>query len=318
MDHPLDLSPVPAWESHLRTICEHFQKTSGGKCLLWVNPAQHDPIEDDALAAGRKVRVRIVHPRFDVKYAPYLVQLDLTDAEDADLFARSVRLAWDSWTLDSLLAFRGQPIAGWILTDETPELLAHHWATYSHLQVQDRLTKLLRFHDPSVREWLWPTLSTTQQLQLLGPATALIAFDRQQELMFHGRSAVAHRRSGTGAAEPDTSVKKLTLTGDQWKQVEDYATVHAAWIAWRGDKVQREAPTVQRKGWQADIFASLLYATDYGVVDVQDRELFATHALQFGAQFHLRPEMRSVWDKTWSGEFYGSVFEEVSGLNVNI
>jgi hypothetical protein len=66
MDHPLDLSPVPAWESHLRTICEHFQKTSGGKCLLWVNPAQHDPIEDDALAAGRKVRVRIVHPRFDV------------------------------------------------------------------------------------------------------------------------------------------------------------------------------------------------------------------------------------------------------------
>jgi hypothetical protein len=318
MDHPLDLSHQPAWQSHLRTLREQFQGTSGGKCLLWVNPAQHDPFEDDVLPPDRKVRVRITHPRFDQKFGPYLVHLDLAIPEDADLFASSVKLAWDSWTLDSLLAFRGQPIAGWIVTNETAELLAHYWATCSHLHVHDRLIKLLRFHDPGVREWLWPTLSTTQQHQLLGPATTLTAIDRQHQLMVHGRHAPSPPRSGNDAAAPATSVKRLALTSAQWQQVEDYSAVHGGWLAWRRDQVERDGTTVQRSGWQADIFDALLHAREYGVDDVRDRELFVTHALQSGPQFHLRPEMQHVWNRTRAGEFYGSAFDEVSGRSANI
>lgn len=313
MDQSLDLSQEPAWERHRRTLRGQFQEKSDAKFLLWVSPAQHDPFEDDVLPDSRKVRVRIVHPRFDLLHAPYLVQLDLNKAEDADLFAISVELAWHSWTLDSLRAFRGQPIAGWILTNETPELLAHYWATYTHLHVRDRRTKFLRIHDPSVREWLWVTLSTTQQHQLLGPATTLIAFDRQQQLMFHGRRATPQAHGGKRAAESATLVKRLALTGEQWQQVEAYATAHAAWVAWRSDQVQPDSPAGQLTGWQTDIFAALGHATDYGIVDIQDRELFATHALQLGAQFHLRPEMQRIWAKTRAGEFYGSAFEEEQG-----
>lgn len=314
-DQTLDLSQEPAWEVHRRTLIGEIQEKNGAKCLLWVNPSQYDPFEDDVLPVARKVRVRIVHPRFDLSHAPYLVWLDLHKAEDADLFAISVELAWHAWTLDSLRAFRGQPIAGWILANDTPELLAHYWATYTHLHMRDRRTKFLRFHDPSVREWLWPTLSTTQQHQLLGPATTLIAFDREQQLMSHGRRVTPQSHAGKGAVESATLVKRLSLTGEQWQQVEAYATVHAAWVAWRSDEVQPDSPAEQRTGWQTDIFAALGHATDYGIVDVQDRELFAAHALRLGAQFHRLPEMQSVWEKTRAGELYGSAFEEEAGLN---
>lgn len=125
MDQAVAMPEEAPWQPHLRTLRQHFQRSAQGRCLLWVNPAQRDPFDVHSSLQMRKVTVPIVHPRFDLKYAPYLVSLNLEHSEDAEVFETSVELAWDSWTFERLQAFRGQPIGGWVLTDAAPKLLRY-------------------------------------------------------------------------------------------------------------------------------------------------------------------------------------------------
>jgi hypothetical protein len=290
------------WESSLQTLHKLFAEVSGDSCLLWVNPAQGDPFEDDALVQERRVRVPISHPRMDLRFAPYLVPLTLDSYEDADIFKRSVQLAWQSWSLDSLNFANGQPIAGWAVTSRPVQQLARHWATHCHLHQHGGLTQLLRFHDPGVREWLWPTLRPAQRRQLLGPATTLIGFDRQQALMFHEMDGGELSADGDG---------HLTLDGLQWAQVEDYAALHAAWLQW----CQRAAPGSAEKLpvlQEQRIFSALSHASRYGIHDPQDRTLFALHALELGPDFHADQRLQAVWKLTATGEFYGGALEDVT------
>jgi hypothetical protein len=292
---------APAWPQTVENLQKYFQDTADAKCLLWVNPAQYDPFESVALVEERRVRVPINHPRFDVRLGPYLVPLDLSAGADVDLFRDSVEIAWHAWTIESLSAFRGQPIAGWVEMREPVQALAGHWAWRCHLHRWLRLTKLLRFHDPSVREWLWPTLTGLQRHALLGPAACLVAIGRGHTVLRHVRSTV-----------PDATdaIQSLVLDERQWAQVDDYATVHAAWVRWSAE------PENQNNGatdWEQGVLRALSDATRYGVTDAHDRELFALHALQNGVGFHLAERMRPVWARTLAGEYYGRAFEEVFG-----
>lgn len=300
-DHPHDFLPLQQWLAPLQVLHRQFYELANDRCLLWVNPAQGDPFADDSLVQQRKVRVPIAHPRFDQQFAPYLVALKLDGSADAEVFKSSVRIAWQAWSDAHLLAGAGQPVAGWVLGETTPQELARHWANSCHLHQVDGLDKLLRFHDPGVREWLWPTLSARQQQQLLGPARQLVGFDRQQNLLWHAMGQPqTMAQEGTPAA-----AQRLRLTPSQWQQVGDYATLHAAWLACR--------PAMASGAWQQGVLAALAQATRHNIVDRQDRELFARHALQMGAHFHADERLHAVWTLTRAGEFYGGALEEVTG-----
>jgi hypothetical protein len=204
------------WQPHLQTLHRTFYESANDLCLMWVNPAQGDPFADDPLVEERRVGVPIQHPNFDTAFAPYLVELDLGQSRDADVFKRSVAMAWNAWELDSLIAFNGQTIGGWISSDQSAQTLAQHWAKNCHIHSIKGLTKLLRFHDPSPREWLWRVLTPLQQTRLLGSASFIVAFNREQELMTHSisRSVVneeasccSHRRNGA------RSMTTLSCTG---------------------------------------------------------------------------------------------------------
>ncbi|MYM91216.1 DUF4123 domain-containing protein [Rugamonas sp. FT82W] len=290
------------WEPRLQTLHRLFYESAGDSCLLWVNPAQGDPFAGNALVEERKVRVPIAHPRFDLKFAPYLVPLELRRHADDDVFKSSVQMAWDAWSMENLQAANGQPIAGWVIADIAPSSLARHWASNCHLHVDKQLHKLLRFHDPGVREWLWRALSPAQQLQLLGPARTLIGFDRNRQLMYHECDAA---QGGSGV------MGKLALSPLLWEQIDDYATVHAAWLTvvpmLEGDRSVRER----------EVFMALKQATQYGIRDPQDRAVFAGHALQIGYDFHRDDRLQAVWTLTRDGDFYGGALEEVTGQAVD-
>lgn len=297
------------WLPHLQALHRRFLETAGDTCLLWVNPAQGDPFESDELVEACRVRVPILHPRFDPQFAPYLVSLVLNRFADAEVFKRSVQLAWDAWSMSRLQAGNGQPVCGWIIGATKPEELARHWASHCHLHKDGGLDKLLRFHDPAVREWLWPALSVAQQRQLLGPARALVSFTRQRKLLSH-ELAEPERHEHTAGTLPG----KLVLTSQLWGQVDDYATVHAAWmnaISTPGglDAADEFDPR--------PVLQALAQATQYGITDSHDRALFATHALQCGAKFHTDLRLQKVWPLTKDGEFYGGALEEVTGVPVD-
>lgn len=300
-------APTPlGWERHLQALHRLFFDTAGGACLLWVNPAQGDPFANERPFDARKVRVPIAHPRFDPAFAPYLIALQLDKFADAELFASSVQRAWHAWSFESLQAAQGQPICGWVRTTGTAAQLARHWGNHCHLHSHGQLHKLLRFHDPGVRQWLWPTLNPLQRRQLLGPAKSLVAFDRQQQLMFHEAA-----ETSDPAALSDS--QQLILNQQQWRDVSDYAVLHAALL-----RVQEVAQSDQSSGArstvpEAALLHALAAATRYGIADAEDRILFATHAIEIGHDFHRHATMQAVWRLTGTGDYYGAALEEALG-----
>lgn len=293
-DPPVDTG----WMPHLQALHRYFFEMAADACVLWVDPAQGDPFAGHPLVEARRVRVPIAHPRFDLQFAPYLVPLDLRRSGDAAVFSDSVRIAWQAWQPDHLAAANGQPIAGWIRTGNDAAVVAQHWAQNCHLHVQGGLNKLLRFQDPGVREWLWLALDPAQKRQLLGPATTLVGFSRAQQLQYHELPA---------AVDSVPASARLSLHPDQWAQVDDYATLHAAWLR------VRSAHGAARIDARA-ILGAMQHATRYNIIDAQDRVLFASHALTLGPEFHADPRLAEVFKLTTQGEFYGGAVEDITGL----
>lgn len=180
--------------------------------------------------------------------------------------------------------------------------LAAHWGQRCSLHWVGAQRLRLRFHDPSVREWLWPILSPTQRLQLLGPAQGLMSLGRQQQIVAHMQDANALLQNPA-----DT----LTLSDAQWSQINDYATLHGAWLDYcEIDETHRFKLDGTRSHWVADTLSALQQASHFGIVDPQDRRLFALHALQFGGAFYLHPKLQAVWLRTRRGDFYGGALED--------
>jgi Domain of unknown function (DUF4123) len=296
------LSQADTWQSCVQALHAHIVQAKQSQCSLWINPAQTDVFVDNDSVQGRRVNVPITHPRFDVRFAPYLVALDLSTSADCDILEQSVQLAFAAWELPSLQAHAGQAIGGWIISDELPQVLANYWASRTHLHNVEKLTKLLRFHDPSVREWLWPALTQAQRAKLLGPARELIGINRQQRVMLQTQANVFNA----------TDYTKLRLSSEQWSEIEDYAVVHAAWLAQASQELPQWVQTLS-VNWQVTIFKALEKATLYGVTDELDRTLFAQHALQMGSDFHSHALLKDVWSKTREGSFYGGALEAVTG-----
>jgi hypothetical protein len=308
MNQTRDAVDVSGWEPLVERLHKYFHDHAHSECLLWVNPAQIDLFADSEFVKDRRVQVPINHPRFDVSLGPYLVQLDLAKSADADVLRASVESAWDAWGSGQLLACQGQPIAGWVEAGVEPKTLARHWAMHCHLHRRSGYSKLLRFHDPSVREWLWPTLTATQRRALLGPATSLFSIGRQKTLIQH--CAEQGGLPGQLDSHEVEHLPNFTLENHQWDQVEEYAVVHAAWVAWTSTQPVGGGRHLDAR-WEQGVFAALSHASRHGVLDPQDRELFALHAMQIGSDFHTSTLMRPVWEKTIAGDFYGSAIEEV-------
>jgi len=299
-------------EIHLQTLHRAFYEKADDHCLLWVNPAQGDPFENDPLVEDRRVRVPINHRNFDVKFAPYLVPIDLSKSRDADIFKQSIVMACDAWELDNLLSYRGQPIAGWIASEKSAQSLAQHWARNCHVHSVGRLSKLLRFHDPGVREWLWKELTSEQQGHLLGAAQFFIAVNRQQQLMIHSSQSTASPSSVSHENLADDAAGKLVLRLAQWEQLKEYATIHTAWLRCCVNDASFRQSIATAPGWEKPVLAALDFATRRGVHYQEDKELLAEHVLKFGTFYHHK-EMLPVWEKTGSGESYGASIDGVFG-----
>lgn len=301
-----------SWQDIADQLNAHFESTSQRRCLLWVDPAQADPLKGNEIVERLRVRVPIRHPRFELDRAPYVVQLDLSRRSEEDLFRSSVELAWLSWSTLHLGTMQGQAVCGWVSTGASPKTVARHWAKNCHLHWYQRQHRLLRFQDPGVREWLWPALSATQQQALLGPVVEIVSINRTQQVTHHGRAASA-KRSLSSIDEALDPFPALQIEPDQWEEIDDYAALHAAWLAWQRLTALNEA-NVLSIGWERPILRALAHASRLGISDAIDRELFALHALQFGPDFYRSPKLDDVWRKTQLGEFYGSAVESLTGL----
>ena len=296
-------------EAHIETLLQRLHGAQSEECLLWIDPAQQDIFAGHPLVEARRIRVPIQHANFDPTLAPYLVPINVAKYEDADLFGQSVSFAWQAWQMPSLLARNGQPVCGWVMSDAPATELAVHWGRRCSLHWVGTQRLRLRFHDPSVREWLWPILSVTQRLQLLGPAQGLLSLGRQLQIVEHRQDA---------SAPTLNEIEALGISDAQWSQINDYATLHGAWLDYcELDETHRLTLGGAPSYWVADTLSALQQASHFGIADPQDRRLFALHALQFGSTFYLHPKLQAVWSRTRQGDFYGGALEDAMQQSAN-
>ena len=295
----LDSIQSDNWEDYLQALHRYFFDHHQNRCLVWINPAQANPFPDESLVDQRKIVVPIEHPRFDRKFGPYLIDLQLDKFRDAEIFKLSVEMAWEAWSAPCLAARVGQPICGWIGTDGSATELSEHWARRCHVHFVGNRHKLLRFHDPGVREWLWAFLTPIQKATLVGDTNAIFSIGRQRKLLKHAAPHLPHDSTFPSPA--------LVLDPRQWSYVADLANLHAALVALHAEagKPIDDVPA------EMSIFEALEQATDYGILDDSNRQLFIRHAIEVGCEFHHDDKLKKVWSLTQSGEFYGVALQGV-------
>ncbi|WP_288407156.1 DUF4123 domain-containing protein [uncultured Herbaspirillum sp.] len=305
MENEQLLTTVPAWDRHLNALHRLIAEESDGQCLLWLNPLAHQ-MGLAGTKAKECVAIPIEHPRFDRRFAPSLLPLDLQRYEDSEIFANSVAMAWTAWDFETLQASPGQPIAGWVIGSMSAKELAGHWARSVCIHHEKGQSRLLRFNDPAVREWLWPTLTPTQKSTLIGSADALISIGRQQQI------ELARRELDMEYPQPQERSWQapLKLSATQWYRLEHYAEIHAAWMYWLSEGGDRHQILSQDC-----IFSALLAATERGLSHPDDRILFIFHLLQLGEIFYHDARLESVWERTRLGEAYSESITETLGLS---
>lgn len=305
MESMLQDTQIVGLEENASSVFDYFIRVGISKCVLWVNPAQRDVFENVPLVKERRLNVPIRHTQFDLRLAPYLVPLDLSISSDIPIFLDSVEHALYAWSSQSLIASRGQPIAGWIVTSVQPKLLARYWARNCYIHLWQRRSILLRFHDPGVREWLWPELDEWQQSIILGPADEILSIGRTRKLLRQVRSNAA------GVPVMSTS---LVLGERQWNEILDYGVMHLAWVEAGCNSMIRGLGVEE---WKKEVVSALNRARCYGIKDSLDRQLFAFHVLQIGSDFDANGKMVPVWEKTRKGVLYSVAIEEVFGCAAN-
>lgn len=293
------------WDGVLQQLHREIDQRSDGRCFVWVDPAQGEP-ELGEVDPGLRVSVPIVHPHYDQRFAPYLVPLNLNRFGDDCVFAASIELAWTAWSTPFLMARRGMPISGWIVSDLGAREVAAYWGRHCYLHFVHGRTHLLRFHDPGVRGMLWQDLDARQRALLLRPVNAVFSLNRHQAL--ESFSAASTPVAGLGADASNRPDEQLHLSEQQWQKVNDYATVHAAWTYLLGeDLVGRDTPVTEA------LRHSLGAASSYGVTSADDRMLFLVCGLRYGIGFHNHVRMAEVWQRTANGESLVDAIEAVSG-----
>jgi hypothetical protein len=287
------------WEDYLQILHKYFHDHHHGRCITWINPAQMDPFAEHQLIAKQKTIVTINHPRFDQKFSPYLIELNLQKFHDSEILKLSVEMAWEAWSWTELEARKGQAICGWIGTEHSPSELAYHWGTQCHVHFVANRHKLLRFHDPGVREWLWTFLTPDQKLALVGKKTSIFSIGRQRQLINH--------TAPDDLSNPVSSTTPLHLQPMQWNYVNDLANIHTAWLT-LGAANRRPIKNMPE---ELSILKALEHATAYAILDDSNRQLFIRHAIEAGCDFHRKARLKAIWDLTQSGEFYGVALHEV-------
>lgn len=131
----------------------------------------------------------------------------------------------------------------------------------------------------------------------------MTALDRYQGLMFHD----------AGAHAPSADGKQLVLDRQQWSQIENCSIVHAAFLRAYSVSRRQDASAMPPRLHEQEIFQALEHASRYGIDNVEDRILFATHAIQLGHTFHASIQLQAVWAMTAAGSYYGAALEDVSG-----
>jgi hypothetical protein len=268
-----------------RQLGEHLQRDEADACFLLIDPLLREPFPEDwpPVAAANVWEVPIKHPSVSGTQRPRLIRLD---ARNVALLEASVAGAVEEQRMPTVEAARGFSIGGWLWlgSPADPSQLARHLARCMQLRAGPGGTsRLIRWHDRRVLEWMWPALSDEQRSRLLGPIRAWTVLDRRNRLVTYRTNS--ERQPGA-----------LSLTATQWVHGGLNETVQDLLRGWMS--FANELPA----DYLAQAHSAAIAVDAAGVTHRQDRTLMAAYLFQVHLRLLDHPRVQSAVTKAIAGE----------------
>ncbi|MCA6220116.1 DUF4123 domain-containing protein [Photorhabdus antumapuensis] len=291
---PVDYDFSPEAEARQQTSLLADLRTAftqhDGHGFLLVDPAVFlDTRQEDGFPAAilnhqpAVIPTQIKHHRFESRYSPWLVPLDLNRSEDAELLVLSVTQALQETDPAELIAGRGRMVCGWLFSASPVSAIARHINMMAVQSVSFQQQIMLRFYDPAVNNAFWPVLDSWQRSRLLGPLTDWYLVDGDGQLL--------HRDNARSAKELYTF--SLSLTAEQVAEMAWSGPMNRALRRYR--QAYRNQLRRTELGSLHIMLALLRRVTArYAFNAVQDLEACALHGLLYHPEIDLHPRIQSL------------------------
>lgn len=210
----------------------------------------------------------IHHPKFDSRFSPWLISLDLKQPEDYALLKASVKQAFEEIDPEQLMENRGRMICGWIFSSFTASSLADHIAKTAVQTLAAESSFVIRFYDPAVNSIVWSVLDSWQQSRLLGPIEEWFLLNGDGELVSRCNEKKSEMQYTFSLALADSTQEQLKLSGVMNRALRRYRENHRCQVRWsESDALLIMRCTLNR------------IRTAYGVDAPHELEIFALNSL---------------------------------------
>ncbi|PQQ36416.1 DUF4123 domain-containing protein [Photorhabdus luminescens] len=229
------------------------------------------------------IPTQIKHHRFESRYSPWLVPLDINQSEDAELLALSVTQALQEADPAELIAGRGRMVCGWLFSASPASAIAHHIGMMAVQSVSFQPQVMLRFYDPAVNNAFWPVLDSWQRSRLLGPLTDWYLIDGDGQLLHRGNAESAQELYTFSLSLTAEQVEEMSWSGPMNRALRRYRQAHRNQLR----RTERESLYM--------MLALLRRVTARYAFDMaQDLESCALHGLLYHPEIDLHPRIQSL------------------------
>ncbi|TDB42131.1 DUF4123 domain-containing protein [Photorhabdus luminescens] len=311
IDYDFSLDVIDKQRTRLLAELHTVFTRHNGRGWLLVDPAVflNDRQEERLPAAilnhqPAAIPTQIKHHRFESRYSPWLVPLDLNRPEDAELLALSVTQALQETDPAELIAGRGRMVCGWLFSASPASDIAHHIGMIAVQTLSPVRQIVLRFYDSTVNHAIWPLLDSWQRSRLLGPLTDWYLVDGDGQLLHRDNARSAKELYTFSLSLTAAQVAEMVWSGPMNRALRQYRQAH------RNQLRRTETESLH-------IMLALLrrVTARYAFNDALELETCALHGLLYHPEIDLHPRIQSLLSNE-GGESAGGYVERTAGLTV--
>lgn len=263
-------------------LSHHFLRLNV-RCILMIDAAilrrrNNKPELIDALEIRVVNKAPVAQQYLTDEFFPWLVPLDLSLPEDAQLFDDSISLALDEIEPQLIKKGSGRLISGWLASNATPEEAAFHIGK-SAQQSNNEKDILLRYYDPAVAPLLWNILDSWQQQRLLGPVTSWYSICGDGKLI---------KRIGLEQQTFQMS-HSVSLSPESWRDIGLIAVINSILCDYRLNNIN--VSRLDELSVFRAIMPALKRARDYPFKTKDDLIAYGMHALTISPDFDRHPDI---------------------------
>lgn len=289
-------------------LLDHFLRLNV-RCILVIDAAilrrrNNKPELLDALESREIIKAPIAQQYLTDEFFPWLVPLDLSLPEDAQLFDESINLALNEIEPQQIKKGSGRLISGWLASNGSPEETALHIGE-SALQSNNEKDILLRYYDPAVAPLLWDILDSWQQQRLLGPVTSWYSVGGDGQLI---------RRAGLEQQTFQMSYS-VSLSPEVWRDIGLIGVINSILCDYRLNNAN--APRLDELSVFQTIMPALKRARDYPFKSKDDLMTYGMHALTISPDFDRHPDISRLleFQRSMENSSYLNAISTVSDMH---